>query len=155
MATDPTTTEPLASFEPPLAAAVTTVLRARGIAASGQADPDGEVTVRVPAGRREEAFAVVAEQMDVIRGLTADAPAPNPSATRPRGPGAEAPGQDDEHEPVIVLDVLRRYGVILVLVLAPLLVVTLSRPSMPLAFALVVVVGGAAAIVWWRERDQR
>ena len=147
MASDPTTSEPLASFDPPLAAAVAAVLRAHGIAASEHDEAGGEVGVRVPAGRREEAFAVVADQMDAIRDLTAPSPDDEPVAGGVDGAA--------EREPVIVLDVLRRYGVVLVLVLAPLLVVTLSRPSMPLAFALAVVVGGAAAIVWWREREER
>jgi hypothetical protein len=150
MASDPTTSEPLASFDPPLAAAVAAVLRAHGIGASEHGGADGEVVVRVPAGRREESFAVVADQMDAIRDLAAAEPADAP----PPRPPAAAADDDDDGEPVIVLDVLRRYGVPIVLVLAPLLVVTLSRPSFPLAFALAIVIGGAAAIVWWREREE-
>ena len=146
MSSDPTTSEPLASFDPPLAAAVVTVLRRRGIPASAEPDVDGEVMVRVPAGSRDAAFSVVAAHMDHIFELAREQAAP------------AAPAEDAEElgdRPVLVFDVLRRYGVMLILVLAPLLVVTLSQPSMPLAFALVVVVGGAAAIVWWRERDER
>lgn len=150
MSSDPTTSEPLASFDPPLAAAVVTVLRQRGITAAAEPAAGGEALVRVPAGSRDAAFSVVAAHMDRIFELARQ--------EAPPAPAAAAVDVDTEEEvgdrPVLVFDVLRRYGVVLILVLAPLLVVTLSRPSMPLAFAFVVLVGGAAAIVWWRERDE-
>lgn len=156
MATDPTTSEPLATFDPALAAAVVTVLRRRGIAASEQAEPPDEVLVRVPTGRRDEAFAVVAAEMELIRDLASgDEPAPAPAPSSSSSLAEAQSAADEEGERVLVFEVLRRYGVVLVVVLAPLLIVTLSRPSMPLAFALAVVVGGAAAIVWWRDRDER
>lgn len=149
MSSDPTTSEPLASFDPPLAAAVVTVLRQRGITAAAEPAAGGEALVRVPAGSRDAAFSVVAAHMDRIFELARQEVPPAPAAAVDVDPEEEVGDR-----PVLVFDVLRRYGVVLILVLAPLLVVTLSRPSMPLAFAFVVLVGGAAAIVWWRERDE-
>jgi hypothetical protein len=146
---------PLADFDPPVARAVIRVLRRAGVPAdvhepaTAGAGEDG-VTVLVPGERRDEAMAALAAGMDAIQEeLRRQAPPEH-------GPGggtaasASAP-EDAEEEPPLVFERLRRLGFLPVL-LVPLLVVTLSQIRLSAVYAFVLLVGGAAAVVAWRDR---
>jgi hypothetical protein len=133
----------LETFTPPLARAVVEVLRQGGIPAWADEESGrgaGELAVRVPDGLREEAFVFLASRMDEVHRLAADDP----------------DGETDGHaaERPIVMERFRSLG-FLALLLAPLLVVTLASPRLPRPLALIVLVGGMAAIVAWRNRQSR
>lgn len=62
------------------------------------------------------------------------------------------PGEDDEHGPPLVMERLRRFGWLAV-VLVPLLVITLAQTFMSTEWALIVFVGGLVAITAWMQRQ--
>lgn len=59
---------------------------------------------------------------------------------------------DDEQGPPLVLERLRRFGWVAV-VLAPLLVITLAQITVSVEWAILVFVGGLVAITAWRHRE--
>ncbi|MDP8971429.1 MAG: hypothetical protein M3N52_13210 [Actinomycetota bacterium] len=131
----------LDTFPPALARAVEAILRREGVAARTEATP-GDWSVLVPDRRREEAFALLARHMDEVQALAAGHPAP---------PAFDAGGGEDP--PTIVMERLRRLG-FLALVLAPLLVVTLSAAGMPLGYALGLFLLGVVVVAAWRDRGR-
>lgn len=162
MQPDHVQTADLGAFEPPTADAVVSVLRRRGCPAWADPAAGGDSLVRVPADRREEALALVAAHMEDIAAMSGSAE-PGPSAVPPLPggrPGStwDAGDSDDpsaEKPSPIVLEQLRRFGLGLAIVLAPLLVITLAAPSLPLRYALVVFVAGLVAVTYWRNRQDR
>lgn len=150
---------PLADFDAPVARAVVVVLRRAGVPArlAGEVPPgsaDPELTVVVPEDRRDEALAAMAAAMEEIQAeVSRQAPAP----TAPAGPDADDEDEDEDeeggHRPLL-FERLRRLGFLPVL-LVPLLVVTLSQTRLPAAYAIALVVGGAAAVVAWRDGRRR
>lgn len=142
------TVEPLAPFDPPVARAVVSLLRSRGVPATSAQGDGEEMIVLVPADRRAAAFALLAGNMEQITALARE--------DGPRRTAAAAPSDpDDVHSGrPLVLERLRQGRLLIVLLLAPLLVATLARPGFPLSFALVVLVGGAALLLAWRQREQ-
>ena len=138
----------LAEFPPRLAGAVVAVLVRAGVpAVIGDPVPaTDDVTVLVPASRRHEALFALAARMEQVH-----AEAGRLEADDPVGPGAEAADRTVPGPPErpLVLEQLRRFGV-LVTVLVPLLVVALAAPGMPLWLAAAITVGAVAAVTGWR-----
>lgn len=147
------TSAQLATFDLPLAEAVVTVLEQEGIATIVAPLDGQEVEVRVPADRRDEALALLADRMEQIHALVQGAGAatatPLPLTD---GPTRTTDDHDDETGPPIVMERLRRMSFGLVILLAPLLVISLSG-ALPLGYALALFILGLVAIVYWRNHQ--
>jgi len=142
------TSAQLATFDPPVAEAVVAVLRREGIPASVEPLDHAEAEVRVPAARRDEALSVLAGHMEAVRQLVESVDGGDTA-----GPGPpDEPG--DETGPPLVMERLRSMGLGIVLVLAPLLVITLAAPDLPIGYSLVVFVAGLVAVVYWHNRQE-
>ena len=83
----------------------------------------------------------------------------NPRRAVPRTPAWQAggmdigdPSEDEEEGPPLVMERLRRFGWLAV-VLVPLLVITLAQTFMSTEWALIVFVGGLVAITAWMQRE--
>jgi hypothetical protein len=147
---------PLTELEPDVAAAVVAVLSRAGLPAvvGGPAahtqDRPGEVVVLVPQERREEALQTMAASMEAI-GEELQRRRER-AAGSPRGGGAVPVGEDadDEEARPLVFERLRRLSFLPIL-LVPLLVVTLASVRIPVAVALVILIGGMAALHAWRD----
>lgn len=152
MTTEGQTSAQLATFDPPLAEAVVTILHAEGIPTSVEPLDHHEVEVRVPAARRDEALALLADRMEQIHELVARAG----SVTATPLPLTDHAGdaEEDGSGGPIVLERLRRMGLGVAVLLAPLLVITLSGVNFPLGYALALFVVGLVAVVYWRNRDE-
>jgi hypothetical protein len=145
---------PLTELEPDVAAAVVAVLSRAGLPAvvGGPAeraqDGPGEVVVLVPEERREEALQTMAASMEAIgeelRRRRERAAGP------PRGGGVGTDQDDDEEARPLLFERLRRLSFLPIL-LVPLLVVTLASVRIPVAVALVILIGGMAALHAWRD----
>lgn len=137
----------LATFDPPLARAVVTVLRGAGLPASLGAGAAGQAAVLVPPERRGEAFAIMAARMDDIHAETAGAGA----VPRPAPPPEPVAWADDgaDHRP-LVLERFRRFGWVAV-ALVPLLVITLANVRLPAGMVLALVVGSVVLLSAWRS----
>jgi hypothetical protein len=147
---------PLDTYERPLADAVVTVLGRHGIPAwtkdSGEALPGldrGQAAVFVPAASRDMALATMAGAMEEIR----DEVDQTPHLVRPRGLGSPRSDIEDEPGPPIVMERIRRMGFV-GLLLAPLLVITLAAPGMPMALAIAIYVAGLVALTAFRQRER-
>lgn len=155
MPPDRETTTQLATFDPPLADAVVTVLRGEGVPARTEpldgpaAGPPGEVEVRVPSDRREEALGLLAGRMEEIRALVHAAGAVT-ATPLPLDDG----GGEDSGPPLVMVRV-RRMGLGVAVLLVPLLVITLAQTGLPVGYALAVFVIGLVVVVYWRNRDDR
>lgn len=145
------TSAQLATFDLPLAEAVVTVLEQEGIATIVAPHDGQEVEVRVPADRRDEALALLADRMEQIHQLVKDAGAAT-ATPLPLTDGPEPDTDDDETGPPIVMERLRRMSFGLVILLAPLLVISLSG-ALPIGYALALFILGLVGIVYWRNRQ--
>lgn len=145
------TSAQLATFDQPLAEAVVTVLRRQGVPATAEPRDDAEAEVRVPAARRDEALGLLATHMEQVRELVQGA-TPDDSTTTTPLPLADP--DDDESGRPMVMERLRRMGLGLAAVLAPLLVITLAEPNLPIRYALLVFLAGLVAVVYWRNRRE-
>lgn len=148
MTPDGSTSTQLATFEPPLAEAVVILLTREGIATTVEPVDLDEVEVRVPADRRVEAMALLASHMEQIHELVAQ----SGSVTATPLPLADHSVETDENGPPIVLERLRRMSLGLVVLLAPLLVISLAGVRLPIGYALALFVLGLVAVVYWRNR---
>jgi hypothetical protein len=144
----------LDTFPRPLAHAVVSVLRRHGVQAwakdAGESLPgldDGQAAVFVPVGARDMAVATMAATMEEIR----EEAEQTPRLVRPRGLGSARSEIEDEPGPPIVMERIRRMGFI-GLLLAPLLVITLAAPGMPMALAIAIYVAGLVALTAFRQR---
>lgn len=151
MTPDGQTTAQLATFDPPLAEAVLTVLSGAGFEATLEPLGHDEVEVRVPAARRAEALAVLADRMEEIHDLVAE---PGTATVTPVPLTDRYDQTDDEDGPPIFLERLRRMSLGVVVLLAPLLVISLSGVNLPIGYALALFVVGLVAVVYWRNRNQ-
>jgi hypothetical protein len=145
---------PLDTFDRPLAEAVVTVLGRHGIRAwtkdAGESLPGldrRQAAVLVAADDRDLAFATIAGAMVEIREEAEQVP----RLIRPRGLGAPRSDIEEEPGPPIVMERIRRMGFV-GLLLAPLLVITLAAPGMPMALAIAIYVAGLVALTAWRQR---
>lgn len=150
MQPDGDTDAQLATFDPRVARAVVTVLRREGVPATVEPLDHGEAEVRVSSGRREEALALLARHMEQVHELAGEQDAGTVTAT---SMPLDSAAEDDETGPPIVMERLRRLGLGVALVLAPLLVITLSGTDLPMGYALALFVMGLAAVVYWRNRQ--
>lgn len=152
---DGQTSAQLATFDRPLAEAVATVLDGEGIPTTVESRDDREVEVWVPADRRDEALVLLANRMEQIHELVARAGTVTATPVPPIGQLASGEyDQDDETEPPIVMERLRRMSLGLVVLLAPLLVITLAGVNMPIGYALALFIAGLVAVVYWRSRSE-
>lgn len=151
MPTGPETNTQLATFDAPLADAVVTVLRREGVPAAARPLGDGEVEVRVPAARRDEALALLADRMEDVRAEVHGGDGSAPTSL----PLVDGESAEDESGPPLVMDRLRRMGLGVVIVLAPLLVITLAQPNLPVGYALALFVVGLVAVVFWVNRGEQ
>lgn len=151
MPTGPETNTQLATFDAPLADAVVTVLRREGVPAAARPLADGEVEVRVPAARRDEALALLADRMEAVRAQAHGGDGSAPTSL----PLVDGESAEDESGPPLVMDRLRRMGLGVVIVLAPLLVITLAQPNLPVGYALALFVVGLVAVVFWVNRGEQ
>lgn len=161
MQPDGDTSAQLATFDPPLAQAVVTVLRRAGVPAATEPLDHGEAEVRVPSARRDEALDILTRDMEQVRELvgtqddrgrrTVDAGGDTDGTARTLP--LDAPPDDDSGRP-IVMERLRRMGMGLAVILAPLLIITLSGPNLPMGYALALFVAGLVAVVYWRSRQE-
>lgn len=153
-------TVPLAEFDPPMARAVSEVLRRAGVPAEVSpqtTDAHGDALVVVPDGRREEAFEVLARSMeDVQAQLRSDVPERRSWPALERRSGAVEPDcsedgseLEDDGRPLL-FERLRQLG-FLPLLLVPLMVVTLAQVRMPGAYTAALVIGGIVALYAWRN----
>lgn len=140
----------LATFDPPVAEAVVAVLRRERVPATVEPLDHAEAEVRVPAARRDEALALLATHMEAIRELVEDA-TDGDTTTTTSLPLAEP---DDETGRPIVMERFRRMGLGIAVVLAPLLVITLAAPDLPIGYALLLFLAGLVAVVYWRNRQE-
>lgn len=145
------TSAQLATFDLPLAEAVVTVLEHEGIATIIAPLDGQEVEVRVPADRRAEALALLADRMEQIHELVQEAGAAT-ATSLPLTDRSTRTDEPDETGPPIVMERLRRMSFGLVMLLAPLLVISLSG-ALPLGYALALFILGLVAIVYWRNRQ--
>lgn len=144
------TSAQLATFDPPLAEAVVTVLRQQGVPASVEPLDHAEAEVRVPAARRDEALGLLATHMEQVRALVDGARADDTTTTT----SVPLADPDDETGSPMVMERFRRLGLGVAAVLAPLLVITLAQPNLPIGYALLVFLAGLVAIVYWRNRRE-
>lgn len=150
MPPDGDTDAQLATFDPPVARAVAMVLRREGVPATVESLDHGEAEVRVSPDRRDEALALLARHMEQVHELAADEHAGAATATPLP---LDTQFEDDDAGPPIVMERLRRMGLGLALVLAPLLIITLSGADLPMGYAVGLFVVGLAAVVYWRNRQ--
>lgn len=148
------TSAQLATFDLPLAEAVVTVLEREGITTILAPHDGHEVEVRVPADRRDEALALLADRMEQIHQLVKEAGAAAATPLPPtEGTAPDADDDiDDETGRPIVMERLRRMSFGLVILLAPLLVISLSG-ALPIGYALALFILGLVGIVYWRNRQ--
>lgn len=156
------TSAQLATFDPPLADAVVTVLRREGIPARSEPVADDQVEITVPADRREQALTLLAGRMEAVNELvngsgevtTVDSDGP-PAGERPpvEGEDLQDEGQEGPERPLL-MERLRKVGYGLSALLVPLLVITVAGRNLPAGYALAVFIGGLVAITWWRSRRQ-
>lgn len=151
MTPDGQTTAQLATFDPPLAEAVLAVLSGAGFEASLEPLDHDEVEVRVPAARRAEALALLADRMEEIHDRVAE---PGTTTVTPVPPTDRYDRTDDEDGPPIFLERLRRMSLGVVVLLAPLLVISLAGVNLPIGYALALFVVGLVAVVYWRNRNE-
>lgn len=151
MTLDGSTSTQLAAFDPPLAEAVVLVLNRHGIATTVEPTSSDEVEIRVPVDRRVEAMALLASRMEEIHDLVAR----SGTVTATPLPLEDRTEESDEDGPPIVLDRLRRMSLGLVVLLAPLLVISLAGVNLPIGYALALFVVGLVAVVYWRNRSER
>lgn len=160
----------LATFDPEVAHAVVAVLLREGVqavTASVPGVPDGEVAVLVEPSQRARALAVLTQRMEDVSAELRGGPAGEPRITIVTAPGPRDTGrgggtgragrptpdedEDEDDGPPLVMERFRSMGFV-AMVLAPLLVITLSARSMSLTWALVVFIGGMVALTAWRNR---
>lgn len=146
------TSAQLATFDLPLAEAVVTVLEQEGIATIVAPHDGQEVEVLVPAERRDEALALLADRMEQIHQLVKDAGAATATSLPLTDRTVPDTTDDDETGPPIVMERLRRMSFGLVILLAPLLVISLSG-ALPIGYALALFILGLVGIVYWRNRQ--
>lgn len=150
----------LATFDPPLADAVVTVLRREGIRAHAEPVDKDQVEITVPADSREQALTVLAGRMEAVRELVGGSGEVNTveSDGRPGPDGEQRPVdsdlQDEDEAPQrpLLMERLRGVGYGLAALLVPLLVVTVAGGNLPAGYALAVFVAGLVAVTWWRGR---
>lgn len=152
MTPDGQTSAQLAVFAPALAEAVVTVLQRHGISSAVEPLDHEDVEVRVPAARRDEALALLADHMEQIHELVGRAGTVTATPVPVTDPQAHE--EDEGTGAPIVMDRLRRMSLGLVVLLAPLLVITLAGVNLPIGYALALFVGGLVAVVYWRSRDE-
>ncbi|HUH07438.1 MAG TPA: hypothetical protein VML96_06485 [Egibacteraceae bacterium] len=137
--------EPVASFPPALATAVTDVLVQSGIPAWALPGEDDEQEVHVAAGMRDEALRVIAMQMEAVS-QRAGGP---PTLGAPHQPD-DRPADDRTDAPPLMMEQIRRVGIVIAVVLAPLLAITLASPPLPRRWSLAVYAAGVWFLLWWR-----
>lgn len=100
---------------------------------------DDEVTVFVPATRRDQALTVVSARMEeIVAAATADPDPPSQAADVP-----------DPQRPLL-FERLRGLGFVPI-ALAPLLVVSLANVRLPGAYTAALIIGGMVGLVAWRN----
>lgn len=149
MQPDRDTDTQLATFDPPVARAVAAVLEREGMSATVEPLDHGEAEVRVATERRDEALVLLARHMERVHELAAKQHVDAVTAT----PLPLDPSPDDEDSRPIVMERLRRMGLGIAVVLAPLLIITLAGPDLPIGYALVLFLAGLVAVVYWRNRQ--
>lgn len=128
----------LAAFDPPIARAVVAVLRSEGLRAWLIEEPAGDaLLVHVVPEDRSAALAALTRRMEEVRERAGE------EAEIGAGPGLA--------EPPLVMERFRRAGLAVGILLAPLLVVTLARTRLSLGMTLLIVVGGAVALMLARH----
>jgi hypothetical protein len=139
----------LTDLDPDVAAAVVAVLSRAGVPASvaGDGAEDGEVTVLVPADRREEALGTMAASMEAIG---EELRRRREATGRGPGPRDRTDPEDEEEASPLVFERLRRLAFLPIL-LVPLLVVTLASVDLPVVIAILVIVGGMVGLHAWRD----
>ena len=141
----------LATFEPSLARAVSDILTEHGIPCEQQRRGD-EHDVLVPAGRREEAFAVLSHQMEQVQRRTHTSVLDH-HATATDDPTASE-GQEHDERPMLVTERFRRMGFVAI-ALVPLLVVTLSNVRIPGGMTIALIIGATVALAAMRNGRRR
>ena len=147
---EPTAPVELATFDPPVARAVVTVLRRAGIPAEA-ANLDvaehtgGEAPVLVPPDHRDAALALIASRMEDVRHHVLEH---ERHAAPP--PSVDGDDLDAGHGRPLVLDRLRRLGFVGV-ALIPLLVITLANVRLPAAYVAAIILGGIVLLTAWRN----
>lgn len=152
----------LATFDPPLADAVVTVLRREGIPARSEPVDHDQVEITVPADRREQALTLLAGRMEAVHELvagsgevkTVESDGHMPPAGKQHPADHEGLHEDagEASERPLLMERLRGVGYGLAALLVPLLVITVAGRNLPAGYALVVFVAGLVAITWWRGR---
>lgn len=147
----------LATFDPPLADAVVTVLRREGIPARSAPLDHEQVEVTVPTDHRDRALALLASRMEAIRDLARGAGESGPAEPGTLSASGDAPTpqegeEEEEAQRPLLLERLRRVGYGVAALLIPLLAVTVAGGNLPAGYALAVFIGGLVAVTWWRSR---
>lgn len=156
------TSAQLATFDPPLADAVVTVLRREGIPARSEPADHDQVEIMVPADRRERALTLLASRMEAVHDLLngsreattveSDDPPPSAGGRAPVGGEVLQDGGEEAPQRPLLMERLRRVGYGLAALLVPLLVITVAGRNLPAGYALAVFIGGLVAVTWWRSR---
>jgi hypothetical protein len=147
---EPTAPVELATFDPPVARAVVSVLRRAGIGADA-VDLDtaelagGEATVLVPPHQRDEALHLLAGRMEAIRQHVLE----HERRAAPPAPSVEVDDEAGPHRP-LVLEQFRRFGFVAI-ALVPVLVVTLANVRLPGVYVGALVLGGIVLLTAWRN----
>lgn len=154
----------LATFDPPLADAVVTVLRREGIPARSEPVDQDQVEITVPADRREQALSLLAGRMEAVHELVGGSGEvktvesegiPSPAGDPDGGESEDLwEGEVEAPERPLLMERLRGVGYGLAALLVPLLVITVAGRNLPAGYALAVFVGGLVAITWWRGRHR-
>ncbi|MPZ88354.1 MAG: hypothetical protein GEU81_09815 [Nitriliruptorales bacterium] len=135
------------------------MLRANGVRAwisEGGASGGGAVPIHVPPEAHEAAVSTLARHMEVIHALAGQSRSGERAERRPAQgrPPREVTGDEPEAGPPLVMERFRQAGLLIALVLAPLLVVSLTRVPMSRGVALGIVVLGMIAIAAARSRGE-
>ena len=134
----------LDTFAPAVAVGVVAVLRDEGIAVTTAPTGDGESRILVLAADRDRALQVLAQRMDEVAHLAAGA--------RMTHSGDTDELDDDDRGPPMVLERFRSYGILVVLLIVPVLLMGSLFPRIPALGVIAVLVGIVLVVATLQRR---